>query len=147
MLQGSRTAADLSIARYLFPRLVAFVTDVESEDPERARWLVIHTLCLYVASVEPSRMLAAMSMVIPVLMAHATGEGTKAYKETSIRLLEVAAIDQGAFRAVVGGLSGGQRAFLEEVIRSGQDAANVSDKTTADGSGQPTITLKMNFGS
>ncbi|EQK98189.1 HEAT repeat protein [Ophiocordyceps sinensis CO18] len=87
-----------------------------------------------------------MSVVIPTLMARATGEGQEAYGETSARLLELAAVDQGAFRAIVGAMSGGQRAFLEDVIRSGRHAANGADKASADVSQQPSITLKMDFG-
>ncbi|KAK5990286.1 Pof6 interactor 1-like protein [Cladobotryum mycophilum] len=146
MLQGAPTTADLSIARYLFPRLVAFVTDAEPEDPERARSLVSHTLCLYVASVKSDRVSAAMSTVIPTLMTRANGEGEEVYAETSARLLELAAVDQGVFRAIVGGLSGGQRAFLEEVIQSGRRAGSDANKAAVSDSSQPTIALKMNFG-
>lgn len=146
LLQGAPSAADVSIARYLFPRLLAFVTNVEPEDPERTRSLVGHTLCLYVRSVKPDRVTAAMSLIIPALMARATGEGEEVYAETSTRLLELAAVDQGAFRAIVGGLSSGQRAFLEEVIRSGRPAAGAVDKSLSSEASQPTITLKMNFG-
>lgn len=146
LLQSRPTAADLSVARYLFPRLVSFVTNAEAEDPERTRALLAHTLCLYVGSLQPERRAVAMSVVIPTLMARATGEGEEVYQETSARLLELAAVDQQAFRAIVGAMSGGQRAFLEEVIRSGRQAANGSDKASADVSQQPSITLKMDFG-
>lgn len=91
-------------------------------------------------------MAAAMSMVIPALMARATGEGEGVYSETSTRLLELAAANQEVFKAIVGGLSGGQRAFLEEVIRSGRPAAGAADKTLSSEASQPTIQLKMNFG-
>ena len=42
------------------------------------------------------------------------------FRETSARLLELAAAHQDAFRAVVAGLSEGQKAFLEHVIRHGR---------------------------
>lgn len=122
------------------------MTEVGPEDPEMARSLVSHTLCLYVRSVKPDRVAAAMSMVIPALMARATGEGEGVYSETSARLLELAAVNQDVFKAIVGGLSGGQRAFLEEVIRSGRPAAGAADKTLSSEASQPTIQLKMNFG-
>lgn len=146
LLQSSPTAADLSIARYLFPRVVAFVTNTDSEDPEKARSLVAHTLCLYVGTTGTGRAVAAMSMIIPALLTRASAEGESIYHETSARLLELAATDQATFRAIVGGMSGGQKAFLEDVIRSGQQAAAGANQSTADGNGQPTITLKMNFG-
>ena len=145
-MQAAPTAADLSIARYLFPRLIAFVTNTEPEDPERARSLVAHTLCLYVASIPKDRVPAAMGLVIPTLMTRAAGEGEEVYRETSSRLLELAAVDQAGFRATVAAMNSGQRTFLEEVIRSGQQAGNDEDNAPANETGQPTITLKMNFG-
>jgi HEAT repeat-containing protein 5 len=135
----------LSIARYLLPRLVAFVTDTEPEDPEQARSLVAQTLCKYVASVDASKVAAAMAIVVPTLLARATTEGEEVYEETSSRLLELAAADQGAFRAVVGGMSGAQKAYLEEVIRAGRQAAAASAKNPDGESSQPSITLKMDF--
>lgn len=146
LLQPNPTAADLSIARYLFPQLVSFVCSVEKEDPERTRSLLAHTICLYVGSLPSERRSAAMSLVIPTLMARATGEGEEAYEETRARLLELAAVDHGAFRAIVGAMSGSQRALLEQVIRSGRQALDSSDKARAGGSDQPSITLKMDFG-
>ncbi|PHH89934.1 hypothetical protein CDD83_4910 [Cordyceps sp. RAO-2017] len=146
LLQPKQTSADLSIARYLLPRVVSFVTTVEPEDPERARGLLAHTLSLYVGSLQPDRRAAAMSVVVPTLMARAAGEGRGAYEETSARLLELAAVDQAAFRAIAGAMSGRQRALLEEVIRFGQQAASGSDQAATGESQAPSITLKMDFG-
>ncbi|KAM0507264.1 hypothetical protein ACHAP8_000891 [Fusarium lateritium] len=146
LLQSSSTGADLSIARYLFPKLVAFVTDTDPEDPENARALVAHTLCQYAGIVDEGRRLAAITVVVPTLMARATAEGEEVYQETSARLLELAATDQEVFRAVVGGMSDGQKGFLEEVIRFGRQNTSQVSKAAAGDSGQPTIALKMNFG-
>ena len=147
LLQASTTPADLSIARYLVPRLVTFVTNVEPEDPEQARAMVAHTLSLYVGTLPKDRVAAAMGLVIPTLMTRAAGEGEEVYSETSMRLLELAAADQVAFKGTVGALNSGQRTFLEEVIRSRRDASRGdADASESAESGQPTITLKMNFG-
>lgn len=146
LLQPNPTAADLSITRYLFPRLVAYVTKVEAEDPERAQSFLAHTLCLYVGTLQPDRRPAAMSLVIPTLMARATGESKGMYEETSARLLELAAVDQRTFKAIVGAMSDSQRALLEGVIRSGRQPTDGADKATTDGSEQPSIALKMDFG-
>ncbi|KAJ3526308.1 hypothetical protein NM208_g11255 [Fusarium decemcellulare] len=146
LLQPAPTNADLSIARYLFPRLIAFVTDTDPEDPENGRALIAHTLCQYVGAVDRKRGLTAMTVVVPTLMARATAEGEEVYQETSGRLLELAAIDQEMFRAVVGGMSDGQKSFLEEVIRFGRQNTSQADKTDTEASGQPTIALKMDFG-
>ncbi|KAG5941699.1 hypothetical protein E4U53_007370 [Claviceps sorghi] len=146
LLQSSPTSADQSIARYLFPRLIAFVTNVEPEDPERARFLVAHSLCSYVGAIPKTRVPAAMALVIPTLMTRAAGEGEETYRETSTRLLELAATNQEAFRATVGAMNSGQRSFLEEVIRSGQQAGGNGDNPSASDAGKPSITLKMDFG-
>lgn len=147
LLQGSPTPSDITIARYLVPRLISFVTNVEPEDPERARALVAHSLCMYVGTVDAARTPAAMALVIPMLMARATAEGEELYPETSARLLEVAAINQDSFRGIVGAMSAAQRGLLEEVVKSGRQASSKANQNTSDSSGQPTIALKMNFGS
>lgn len=145
LLQSTPTQADLSMARYLIPRLITFITDTEAEDPEQARSLVAHSLSLYVGTLPKDQVSTAMALVIPTLMARATTEGDDLYRETSARLLELAAVDQDAFRSVVGALSSAQRALLEEVVRSGRLASANADNAASDNA-QPTIALKMNFG-
>jgi len=145
LLQPKPTAADQSMARYLLPRLISFVTNTDSEDPERARPLVAQTLTSYVAAaVSRDHAPVAMALVVPTLLARAAGEdGDAVYRETSARLLELAGVDQAAFRAVVASMSDAQKAFMEEVIRSGrQTGPAVQDEVV----GQPTIALKMDFG-
>lgn len=150
-MQPSPSPADQSIARYLLPRLVKFLVDTTPEDPEDARRLVAHTLTQYVSAVGPDRAQIAMSVVVPALLSRATSEGSKGgavaaavYKETSTRLLEMASINQAAFRGVVGAMSEGQKAFMEEVIRSRQVAS--AGNKGEESEGKPTIALKMNFG-
>jgi hypothetical protein len=86
-----------------------------------------------------------MALVIPTILSRASseGEGEELYQETSSRLLELAAANQGAFRSVVGGLSESQRAFMEEVLRAGQKTRKVERE---EGREEPTIALRMNFG-
>jgi HEAT repeat-containing protein 5 len=145
LLQPHPTVADQTMTRNLLPRLVAFVTNSEPEDPENARGLVAHSLCQYVGVVPKDRVPVTMALVVPTLLARAAGEGTDSYKETSARLLELASADQGAFRAVVGAMDEGQKAFMEEVIRSGRQTA-AQKSSAADDVGQPSIALKMDFG-
>lgn len=87
-----------------------------------------------------------MSLVVPTLLSRAASEGGEGdiYRETSARLLELASVDQVSFRGVVAGMSEGQKAFVEEVIKSGRQSQEVKDSNVE--SGQPTIALKMNFG-
>lgn len=92
----------------------------------------------------------AMSLVVPTLLSRATSEGSGGgsdmlvYRETSARLMELASADQVGFRGVVAGMSEGQRAFMEEVIRSGR--VKVDEEVDRAGSEKPTIALKMDFG-
>lgn len=140
--------ADETISRFLLPRLIAFVTTTDREDPEHARSLVAHTLSQYVGVVSKDHTAIAMSLVLPTLLSRAASEGPEdknIYRETSARLLELASVEQASFRGIVAGMSDGQKAFMEEVIKSGRTNENV-EKETDSGSGQPTIALKMNFG-
>ncbi|KAM0284825.1 hypothetical protein ACHAQH_001746 [Verticillium albo-atrum] len=155
-LQPNPTPADQSLARYLLPRLIAFVKNTDPEDPERARALVAHTLTQYAVSIAAAgtrqRTTAAMALVLPTLLARASSESEEAYQDTGARLLELAHADQTTFRAIVGGMSEAQRGFLEEIIRAGGRAASEA-RGAVDGGGagggsggQPTIALKMSFG-
>lgn len=143
--------ADETISRFLLPRLISFVTNTDSEDPERARTLIAHTLAQYVAVISKDHVAIAMSLVLPALLSRAASEGgaadtsTNIYRETSARLLEMASVEQASFRGVVAGMSEGQKAFMEEVIRSGRQSDHVEKEASAD-SGQPSIALKMDFG-
>lgn len=149
---SKKTVADLTITRFLFPRLIAFVTDTNREDLENARMLVAQALCQYVGTLSKDHSPIAMALVIPMLLSRAASEddvqdGGVIAKETSARLLELASADQSAFRAVVGGMGEEQRGFMEGVIRSGRALGQGRDKG---GQGEeeerPTIALKMNFG-
>ncbi|KAK4123547.1 ARM repeat-containing protein [Parathielavia appendiculata] len=148
LLQPNPTLADQSLARHLLPRLLTFVTDTNPEDPENARALVAHALCGYVATLSnnDARAPVAMALVLPALLARAMSEGEEVYRETSGRLLELASADQNAFRGVVGGMSEGQRGFLEEVIRSGRQPDGRGKVGGEDGVREPSIALKMDFG-
>ncbi|KAK3302270.1 armadillo-type protein [Chaetomium strumarium] len=145
LLQSNPTLADQSIARHLFPRLIAFVTNTDPEDPENARALVAHALCQYVATLSKDHTPIAMAIVLPTLLARALSEGQEVYRETSARLLELASTDQSAFRGVLAGMSEGQRGFLEEVIKSGRQEDGKVQRAAGEAR-EPTIALKMDFG-
>lgn len=120
------------------------MVDTEPEDPEGARKLVAHSLTQYATTLDSGHTQIAMSIVAPALLSRAASEGAEVYHETSARLLELASADQAGFRGVVAAMSEGQKAFMEEVIRSGRQTGGPEKST--DNAGQPTIALKMNFG-
>jgi HEAT repeat-containing protein 5 len=136
------------MARYLVPRLISFVTNTETEDPEKARGLIAHALTTFVTSLKQPQLSAGMSLVLPTLLSRANGEENPSgvYPETSARLLELAGADQAAFRGVVAEMTEGQRAFMEGVIKAGR-ARGAGQQKNADGEDkEPTIALRMNFG-
>lgn len=143
MLHSPKTSADQSITRYALPHLVTFVTDTGSDDPERARSLIVSTLTSFVATLPEDRRAPGMAMVMPTLLRRAEQEGAEVYGETGTRLLELAAVNQGVFRATVGALSAEQRRCMEEVLRAGQGAKK---EEREEGREEPTIKLSMNFG-
>ncbi|CAK7198854.1 hypothetical protein SEUCBS139899_001521 [Sporothrix eucalyptigena] len=95
LLHTRATAADQSIGRYLLPRLLAFVTNVEPEDPEGARGLVAGTLSAFVAKAAAqatatngsatggnrTSVAVATALVLPALLARASGELEKWQEE------------------------------------------------------------------
>lgn len=88
-----------------------------------------------------------MSVIVPTLLSRANSEGDGVYKETSTRLLELAASDQTAFRGVVGGMGDAQKGFMESVIMQGRAGRGGSKVESGEDEGkEPTIALRMDFG-
>jgi HEAT repeat-containing protein 5 len=148
LLQSPKTPADQSIARYLIPRLISFVTSTDTEDPEKARGLIAHALTTFVTTLKQPQLSAGMSLVLPTLLSRANGEESpgEVYPETSARLLELAGADQVAFREVVVGMTETQKAFMEGVIKAGR-VRGAGQQRSEDGEDkEPTIALRMNFG-
>jgi hypothetical protein len=130
------------------PRLIAFVINTESEDPENARALISQALTMFVFTLKGEQKAAGMAAIIPTLLERANKEGEEAYTGTSARLLELASSDQVAFRGVVGHMTEEQKGFMESVITKGRQTAGTKGKGDIDdGHGrEPTIALRMNFG-
>ncbi|ATZ58683.1 Bclaa1 [Botrytis cinerea B05.10] len=146
LLTNPKTAADQSIARYLLPLLITFSTNTASEDPENARALTLHAVTAFVVSLDGKQRAVAMSIVIPTLLKRANGDGEKVWKETNARLLEMAAADPTAFRAVVGGMTAEQKGFMEGVLVKGREGGRGKMDEDEEGGREPTIALRMDFG-
>ena len=147
LLTTPKTAADQSIVRYLLPRIISFATNTEMEDPESARSLVLHAFTTYVSVLGKDQKTAGMSVVVPTLLERANKEGDAVYRETSARLLELAGMDQTAFRGVVGNMTEEQKGFMESVILAGRQAQAQGKIEDVNGEGrEPTIALRMDFG-
>ncbi|KAF1926809.1 ARM repeat-containing protein [Didymella exigua CBS 183.55] len=145
LLLPKKSAVEMSIASLILPQILSFLanpSDVEGLEESRA--LLAQTLVTFIASLKTSeqRQLAA-KIIIPALLARVQNDAATS-QESAGRLLEIAQADQEAFRGVVTGLSAEQRDFLQGVLKSGQGPKKVERR---DDEGEPTIALKMNFGS
>jgi hypothetical protein len=129
------------------PHLISFITNTENEDPENARGLIAHTLTSFVTTLKQPQLSIAMSLIVPTLLSRANIEKSPAavYQETSARLLELAGADQATFRGIVAGMTEGQKAFMEVVIKSGRGSSTEHKKLAREGR-EPTIALRMDFG-
>ncbi|KAL8708724.1 MAG: hypothetical protein Q9220_006450 [cf. Caloplaca sp. 1 TL-2023] len=158
LISKSQSETDEAIARYLFPRLVAFLTTKpQNEDPEEnVGALVAQTLTAFVAlqGRDGDRAAAAMSVVLPALLFAAHCAGQSSYKDTAARILELARGELlPVFRSLVAGMDGEMRMFMERVIREG-GAAGVAGRGSGkgegdeegEGGGEPSIALKLDFG-
>lgn len=127
--------------------MLGFLVVTEVDDPEGARPLIAQVLTTYATRLEGRQKLVAMAMLLPSLLARAKGDGQKCFKETSSRVLALAASDQVAFKAVVSGLSAEQRSLMESILRSGRQEGQVMKLDSDEEDQEPTIALRMDFGS
>lgn len=156
LIPAPRSPTDDVIARFLIPRLVAFVAGVSNDggpasDPENARTPIAHSLvsCVGSATISRAGLPMAMSMVVSCLLARCRQEGESVYQETAVRLLELAKTDQALFRELVAGIDPEQRTFVEEILKStgtGSDAGkDVRDDGAEEEKQVPSIALRFDF--
>ncbi|KAJ9642042.1 hypothetical protein H2199_005257 [Coniosporium tulheliwenetii] len=126
LLPPGRGAAESAIAALLLPRVIGFLMqqppEGEGEGLAESRTILSTALVSFVASLETKKISTAMALVLPTLLARAAKEGEEVYAETAARLLQLAGVEQAAFREVVGRLEAAQRGFMEEVLKSGAKA-------------------------
>lgn len=136
---------ETSIASIILPQILSFLANPSDvEGLEESRTLLAQTLVSFIASLKtPEQRQLAAKIVIPALLARVQNDAATS-QEIAGRLLEIASADQDAFRGVVAGLRAEQRDFLQDVLKSGQGPKKVERR---EDEGEPTIALKMNFGS
>ncbi|KAL2387653.1 hypothetical protein RJ035_004067 [Blastomyces gilchristii] len=161
--QTTRSPTDDAIARFLLPRLIAFITSLPASeletpvDPENVKGTITLALvsCIGSGTIAPASVPIAMALVIPALLMRARNEGQGIYKEIAAALLELAKIDAVSFRGLVAGMGAEQRAFTEEILRNGgiggggggggKEGRNVSDGADDGERNVPSIALRMDF--
>ena len=151
LLQTNRKLpCDEAVGRLIWPRIIHFVCDPDTEDPENVRSSLVHSLVGSVGTLSNERRQAAMSILIPILLYRATqkmpnGSKESISKESATRLLELAAAGQQAFRATVGLLDDERRQQLETLLRNaGVGRRQDTDMEDTEDS-RPTIELRMDF--
>lgn len=146
LLTSPKSAGDQELVRLLLPQLISFLASEEpdTDSTRAAKDSITQTLVLFLPSLFGQQIQTALSLFIPAVLARATLVDKANYREIAGRLLEMAAVDQGAFKVVVAGLNSSQRSFLEEVLRS-LSQGQTNGAVHREERGEPTIALKMNF--
>lgn len=145
LLLPKKSALENGLAAQMLPQILSFLANPSDvEGLEDSRTTLAQTIVSFIYTLPKSEQRSlATKIIIPALLARAQKEPNTS-QETAARLLEIAGADQAAFRAVVGGLSAEQRAFIEGVLKSGQGGMR---KEVQSGEEEgPKIALKMDFG-
>ena len=145
LLAKPKSPCEETVARLLYPRLIDFLTDSGTEDPENVAVAIVRALTGSVATLPKQGRPAALAVIVPVLLDRAEEEGRDSQKEAAARLLELAAVDPLTFRSFVGSLSEEQRSLLEEILRSNGGMKTHTDEREDDEETKPTIELRMDF--
>ena len=153
-----RSATDEVVARYLFPRLIGFVTGLPQGagedvpiDPENVKSTITQSLvyCVGSATISSQATPSAISLLFSALLARAKREGSEVYKEIAARLLELAKVDPATFKGLVGSMDAEMRGLTEEILRSagGDGAGKEGDRNAAEEQEKnvPSIALRMDF--
>ena len=135
------------ISRFLFPRLLHFVTDDNQADPDNARPVVLQALFAYLSVLQhdDDAFSAVLCLVLPALLHQTKMVGRSVYRDIANRLLALAAMNQPAFKGVAASMSAEQRGLLEDVLREGERGSRHEGRAGGE-KGEPSIALKLNFG-
>ena len=124
---------------------VSFIAEaVGLEGLAESRNLAAQSLTMYAAKITKAQQPPAIALFMTGLLERAAKEGVNTHAETAARLLDLAAVDNASFRAIVTGMDGERKQLLEKILKS---RAGVQRATSDNGTDrEPTIALKMNFG-
>ncbi|KAL8791517.1 MAG: hypothetical protein Q9213_000134 [Squamulea squamosa] len=152
LLTDPKTEIDEAVARYLLPRLLAFVTTTaENPDADSAKAIIAQALTAFVTlyADDEHKAAAAMGIVLPTLLYRAHDGGKATYQDTATRITELA---RGPllpiFRSLVSSMDPQMRSFMEQVIREGGGGGQSgrNEGVGPEEGAEPTIALKFNFG-
>lgn len=149
---GLTAPTEFALAALLLPRLIGFLAKTsELEGTEEARPLVAQALVSFALGLPEKQRPAAFGIVVPTLLRRAFDEGKSVWKETAMRLVEMAKRESIIFRSIMGNMTTEQRDFVEEVVRAGELGVSMAGVDN-DGTGnmqaeskEPSIALRMDF--
>jgi HEAT repeat-containing protein 5 len=151
LMTRPKSTCDEAVYRILFPQCLSFVCDQSVEDPEQVRPAVLHALVSSVQALSKSGRTPGMAVLIPILLISAKQTTPKGQKESfgkqaATRLLELARIDQLAFKTTAASLDDDDRAELGELLRSVGvgERKQVAESESYDDE-KPAIELRMDF--
>ena len=136
--------ANIATTTLLSQAIAFLLTPSELEGINESKILLAQTLSLYASKIPVQQKPPSVALFIKTLVGRAIKEGQKTHQETASRLLELANVDNAAFRAVVSSMDGEQRSILEHILKSSAGTRRRNDDYGADH--EPTIALKMDFG-
>lgn len=142
-----RTLVGQGVApRLTFSHLVCFLQEApELEGIDETKLVVAQTLTMATARLAPEQKPAAVVLLVNTLLNRASKDGPASHQGTASRLLELAATDNVTFRSIIGGMSGNRKQLMEQILKSQAGSRGVRQDSGEDR--EPTIALKMNFGS
>jgi hypothetical protein len=132
-------------ARHAFLLAIDFLQDeLDVEAFSESKNMVGQTLTLYTSKLAAAEKPAAVALLITLFLKRASRESSTTHVEIAARLLELAAAENTAFRAVVARMASDEKATMEKVLKSQARSRGGQHDSTADH--EPTIQLKMTFG-
>jgi hypothetical protein len=130
--------------RVTFTHAVGFLLDAPDhlDGMHETKPIMAQALTLSVSKLPADRKPAAVVVTVHALLQRAGRDGPAAHEWIAARLLELAAADQTAFRAVVAALSGPEKVLMEQILMSRTASKGPRQDAVAN---EPTIALKMDF--
>ena len=145
LLISPKGQTDEAIFRHLLPRLLHFLVDISTDDPENARVVIARMLASSVKSVARASRPALCALVIPALLKRAALDGQEVHKQTAALLLDIAGADQKGFRDIFGRLEGAERDLMETILTSARSRERGISLSGEEVDAKPSIALRMDF--
>lgn len=136
--------ADIATTTLLTTGMTFILNPSQDDSMIEGKSLMSQSVGAYISKLRPDQRPAGIALAIRALLGRASNEGISVYPETATRVLELANLDNVAFRSIVASVDGKQKLLLQQVLKSGAGARRRSSGFAK--VGEPTIALKLDFG-